>query len=371
MILTAITFVAVIGLLIFVHEFGHFFAAKRHGVRVDEFGFGFPPRIAGIKRGDTLYSLNWIPLGGFVRIKGESGDAAHDADSFSGKGVGVRAIILTAGVVMNLVLAWVLLSFGYMIGLPQVAEDLSGLAHVRDQRLQVMQILPMSPAETAGLEQGDAVMAVDGTAVDSVEVFRDYTGTHAGVPIALTVERKKELKTFEVTPTQLEGLLQPGIGIALVTTGIVSYPVWYAPIQGLYATYGITTQILSAFGSVIYDLFATRQVNVEFSGPIGIAVITGQVAALGFRHLLQFTALLSINLAVINILPIPALDGGRLAFLIAEWARRGKAVSRRIEMTAHNIGFSLLILLIVVITYRDLVRHGDAIWKAMMSVVGA
>lgn len=371
MITTVLTFIVVIALLIFVHEFGHFFAAKRHGVRVDEFGFGFPPRIAGIKRGDTLYSLNWVPLGGFVRIKGESGDAAHDPDSFSGKGVGTRAIILTAGVVMNLVLAWALLSFGYMIGLPQVSEDLSGLARVRDERFQVMQVLPESPAATAGLEQGDAVVAVDGTAVASVDRFREYTGTHLGTPIVMTVDRKGELQTFEVTPAQLEGLPQPGIGIALVTTGVVSYPVWYAPVQGLYATYGLTTQILSAFGGLIYDLFATRQVNVEFSGPLGIAVITGEVAALGFRHLLQFTALLSINLAVINILPIPALDGGRFAFLLVEWARRGKAVNRRIEMTAHNIGFSLLILLIVVITYRDFVRYGDAIWKAMMAVIGA
>lgn len=371
MITTALTFIVVIGLLIFVHEFGHFFAAKRHGVRVDEFGFGFPPRIFGIKRGETLYSINWIPLGGFVRIKGESGDDAKDKDSFAAKSVGVRAIILTAGVVMNLVLAWALLSFGYMIGLPQVAEDLSGLATVRDQRFQVMQVLPESPATSAGLEAGDAVIAVDGTSVDSVEGFREYTGSHLDVPIALTVERAGELETFEVTPAQLEGLPQPGIGIALVSTGIVSYPVWYAPVQGLYATYGLTSQILSAFAGLVVDLFATRQVDVEFSGPLGIAVITGEVAALGFRHLLQFVALLSINLAVINILPIPALDGGRFAFLLMEWVRRGKPVNRRIEVTAHNIGFSLLILLIVVITYRDFVRYGDAIWKAMMSAVGA
>jgi regulator of sigma E protease len=370
MITTVLTFILVIGLLIFVHELGHFIAAKRAGIRVEEFGFGFPPRMFGIVRGDTEYTLNWIPLGGFVRIKGESGDHKDDKDSYAAKKPARRALILTAGVLMNLLLAWVLLSIGYVIGLPQVAEDLSGLARVRDPKLQVMQMLPSSPAEVAGFEVGDAVIAMDGTMIDSVEQFREYTSTHAGQPMALTVDRAGQLVTYEVTPTALEGLDRAGIGVAIVRTGMVSYPVWFAPLQGLYATYGITTQIVSAFAGLVRDLFTAREVTVEFSGPIGIAVITGEVAALGFRHLLQFTALLSVNLAVINILPIPALDGGRLAFLLVEWLR-GKAVSRNVEALAHNFGFSLLLLLIVVITYRDFVRYGDAIWKALLTAIGA
>ncbi len=370
MITTALTFIIVIGLLIFVHEFGHFFAAKRHGIRVDEFGFGFPPRLFGVKRGDTLYSINWIPLGGFVRIKGESGNDAEDKDSFAAKGVGVRAIVLTAGVVMNIVFAWMLLSFGYVIGLPQVAEDLPGVARVRDARLQVMQVLPESPAAEAGFQAGDTVLEVDGAPIASVDAFREHTAANLDVPINVTLDRAGERQSFDVVPASLEGLSQPGIGIALVQTGMVSYPIWYAPIQGAYAVYGLTTQILSAFAGIIVNLFSARPVGVEFSGPLGIAVITGEVAAQGFRHLLQFTALLSINLAVINILPIPALDGGRFAFLLMEWVRRGK-VNRKVEIAAHNIGFSLLLLLIVVITYRDFVRYGDAIWNAMMTAIGA
>jgi len=173
-----------------------------------------------------------------------------------------------------------------------------------------------------------------------------------------------------VTPEVIKETGKPGIGVALVKTGLVSYPAHIAPVEGAYATWALGTEILSAFGGLIRDLFVDRTVSVEFSGPVGIAFITADVAALGFRYLLQFTAILSLNLAIINVLPFPALDGGRLAFLMVEAVRR-KPLGRNIETISHNIGFALLMSLVVVITFRDVVRFGDRILQAFGSLFGA
>ena len=165
MILTAVILVVVLSLLVFAHEFGHFITAKIAGARVEEFGFGFPPRLAGFKRGDTVYSINWVPLGGFVRIKGESGDDSKDPDSFANKGLLARGAIICAGVTMNLLLAWFVLSFGYVIGLPQVIEDLPPQARVAEQKLQVYSVLQDSPAFDAGLLIGDHILSINRTVV--------------------------------------------------------------------------------------------------------------------------------------------------------------------------------------------------------------
>lgn len=370
MITTVIIFIAVLSVLVFVHEFGHFISAKRAGVRVDEFGFGFPPRAFGIKRGDTIYSVNWIPLGGFVKIKGESGEHEGDEDSFAHKPAWRRAIILCAGVVMNLVLAWTLLTVGYAIGLPQITEGVSPYAHVSDRRIQVVRVLPGSPADAAGIEVGDTFISVDGVAYGDIPDFRGYTGERAGTAIVLGIEHDGEAATVEVAPEFLDETGRAGIGIALVETGIARYPVWLAPVQALDATWGLLTQIFDAFGALISSIFVAHAPEVEFSGPVGIAVLTSRAAKAGFRYLLQFTAVLSVNLAVINILPFPALDGGRLLFLLLE-RLRGRAISRRIEIAAHNLGFTALIILVLVVTYRDVVRFGGSIWRAIGAFFGA
>lgn len=369
MILTVITFVVVLSLLVFVHELGHFISAKRAGVKVEEFGFGFPPRLAGIKKGNTIYSINWIPLGGFVKIKGESGEDAKDEDSFAYKKPWKRAIILSAGVIMNVLLAWFLLSVGYAMGLPQIIEDASPHARITDRKTQVIAIVEDSPAAAAGLEIGDTIITIDGTPFASIEDFREYTGTREGEAFNMTVEHDGEEVVHELEPAYLEEVDRPGIGVALVDTGIAHYPLWLAPIQGLQATYSLTVQIFDAFIMLLRDLVVTQEASVEFSGPIGIAVLTGRVAKAGFRYLLQFTAVLSINLAIINILPIPALDGGRLLFLLIE-KLRGKAMSQRIEIAAHNLGFTALMILVVFITYRDVVRFGGSIWGSIAVFFG-
>lgn len=369
MFLAAVILVVIISLLVFVHEFGHFITAKRAGMRVDEFGFGFPPRAFGFKRGGTIYSVNWIPLGGFVKIKGESGEERGDHDSFASKSLWARALVLVAGVLMNVLLAWVLFTFGYMIGLPQVAEDLSPYASVNEAKVQVVSVLEGSPADRAGIESGDTIAVIDGIAVGEADTVRNRTTRETGETVSLIILRDGEEIEAAVVPEMLQLTGRIGIGIALARTGLVSYPWYIAPIEGAHTTFVLGRDIVWAFGGLIRDLFVTREVTQEFSGPVGIAFITADVAELGFRYLLQFTALLSLNLAIINVVPFPALDGGRLLFLFVE-AIRGRAVGKRIEASVHNLGFALLMLLVVIVTYRDLVKYGSRILSAFSPIFG-
>lgn len=366
---TLIIFAAVLSVLVFVHEFGHFITAKKAGVKVEEFGFGFPPRLFGVQKGDTVYSINWIPLGGFVRIKGEQGEDAKDKDSFGHQAAWRRALILAAGVIMNFAFAWALLSFGYAIGLPQIVDGLPAAARVRDAKIQVVSVLPESPAGEAGLKAGDAIISLDGAAPQEIEDVQSYTASREGRTVSVVFARDGATMTEELQPRKLRDTGRAAIGIALVKTGLVSYPWYLAPVQGMSATLSFTREILTSFGSLLRDLVTRKEVSVEFSGPVGIAVVTAQVADLGFRYLLQFTALLSVNLAIINVLPIPALDGGRLFFLVIGKIR-GRAVGRRLETAAHNIGFIALMLLVLIVTYQDLVRFGDRIIKGFANLFG-
>lgn len=369
MFLTIIVFILILGLLVFVHELGHFVAARKNGVKVEEFGFGFPPRIFGVKRGETIYSLNWIPLGGFVKIKGEDGENREDEDSFSHKKIWRRAIILAAGVFMNFVLAAVLLSVGFMIGLPQVINGENGYAKISDAKVQVVQILENTPAADAGLHPGDAILEIDGQKLEDVEVMQTYLAGKIDMPVRFILERDGQKIEKEISPTFLIETGRGGIGVGLIKTGIVSYP-WYLSLwKGAESAVLFTGEVAIAFYELIKNLIVTQKVSVDLSGPVGIAVLTGQVARMGIIYLLQFTALLSINLAVINFLPFPALDGGRILFLIIEKIRR-KPVSQKIENLVHNIGFSLLMLLILLVTYRDVIKFSDkfvSLWDKIIN----
>lgn len=359
MILTIIVFVLILGLLVFVHEFGHFIAARKNGVKVEEFGFGFPPRIFGVKRGETIYSLNWIPLGGFVKIKGEGGEDKEDEDSFAHKKIWRRAVILAAGVFMNFVLAAVILSVGFMIGLPQVVDGQGGQATVRDAKVQIVEILDGTPAAEAGLMAGDAILSVDGQQLGDIEAIQNYLSEKIGTPVKIILERDGQQIEKDISPAFLVETGRGGIGVGLLKSGIVSYP-WYLAIwKGTESTVYFTGEVVVAFYDLIKNLIVTQKVSVDLSGPIGIAVLTGQVARMGFIYLLQFTALLSINLAVINFIPFPALDGGRILFLVIEKIRR-RPVSQKIENTVHNIGFALLMLLVLLVTYRDVLKYSNS-----------
>jgi regulator of sigma E protease len=369
MFFTIIIFFFILGLLVFVHELGHFIAARRNGVAVHEFGFGFPPRIFGIKRGETIYSINWIPLGGFVKIKGENGENREEEDSFGNKKVWQRALILAAGVLMNFVLAAVLLGIGFTVGMPEVINGQSGLAKIRDTKIEIVQILDGSPASNAELSPGDEIISIDGQKIDTINSIQEYIDAKAQSLIKVTVLRNGEILEKEITPVILEATGKGGIGIGLLKSGIVSYPWYIAPWKGLEGAVFFTKEILLAFYDLIKNLIVAQKVAVELSGPVGIAVLTGQVARMGFAYVIQFTALLSLNLAVINFLPFPALDGGRILFLIIEKIKR-RPVNQKIENVVHNIGFLLLMCLIVLVTYRDIAKFGYGFVSLWNKIVG-
>ncbi len=369
MFLTVLIFIIVLGLLVFVHEFGHFITAKKMGMKVEEFGFGFPPRIWSKEGKDGVtYSVNWIPLGGFVKIKGEDGENRGDPDSFASKKPWKRAIVLCAGVAMNFLLCAVLFSIGFMIGLPQ-AVDQKALEQelVRDYKVQVVSILEDKPAQEAGIEVGDIILAYDGQEIKGINNLLEYTTSQKGETVTYKIKREEDVLEKEVKIVDI-GEGRGGIGVGLIESGIVSYPVHEAVWHGFKLTGFLAKEIVFAFGNVLKNLVVGEPVGVQVSGPVGIAVITGQVARLGFIYILQFTALLSLNLAIINFVPFPALDGGRLVFLAIEKIRR-KPVSQKIESLIHMLGFTLLMLLIIIITFQDVIRYSDVFTNFIVDII--
>ena len=352
-------FVIVLGIIIFVHELGHFLAAKWAGMRVDEFGFGFPPRIFGVKRGGTLYSLNWIPLGGFVKIKGENGEEAWETDSFASRSMPRRILVILAGVGMNIILAFVLFTGGYLIGVPQATDVPIAGAIVSAPTIQVGDVLVGSPASRGDLRTNDVIEAFNGQASTNSEALRSAIKASSG-DVKIKVKRGKTEVELTVAPAVLKETGVRGLGVELIDVGTVRFPWYLAPVRGAQTTAYMLWSIILSFGGLIAGLFAGHGLSSDVSGPIGIAVITGQAVQIGFAYLVEFVALLSLNLAVVNAVPFPALDGGRFLFLIIEAVRR-RPVSQKVEGIVHQIGFAVLMLLVVAVTYRDLVRYGGAI----------
>lgn len=359
MIVTILIFILVFSLIIFIHELGHFMTARRFGIAVEEFGFGFPPRLFGFRRGGVLYSINLIPFGGFVRMKGEDGSQADATDSFSGRPAWQRSLVLVAGVGMNVILAFVLLTFSFSIGIPSVV-DASTSGTITNQHVQIIEVHPNTPAAAAGLAEGDTVTSIGGTTVTSISQVQALLGDKTGVPVAINITRDNQNQSIEVTPAILDPTATTAqIGVSLIDTGTVSFP-WYQAIwQAILRTGQLIWEIVKGFGQLIRDLVVTRHVTADVAGPVGIAVLTGQVAKLGFIYVLQFITVLSLTLAVMNIVPFPALDGGRLLFVGIEKVR-GKPVSQRVESIVHGLGFYLLIILLIVISIRDINRFAIA-----------
>lgn len=365
---TVLLFIIVLAVLVLVHELGHFLTARWFGIDVEEFGFGFPPRIFGVKKGKTLYTLNWIPLGGFVKIKGEDDPEAHGPGTFANKPAWVRAIVIGAGVFMNLVLASFLFAIGLTIGMPQAVDSLPANARVRDRQVQIVEVLKGTPAEQAGFMAGDTIVSINGQAFTKVEDVQTMVNI-AESSVSVEIRRGKETFTRALTPVSDPALGKRVMGVGLIEAATVSYP-WYIAIgKGVQATGFYLKEITLSFVDLFKGLFIGQKSDVEFSGPVGIAVLTGRAARLGFTYLLQFAALLSINLAVINVLPIPALDGGRLLFIIIEKIR-GRSVRPIVEAVIHRIAFFLLLGLIVIVTAKDLSRYGEQILKALGSLIG-
>ena len=371
---TAIIFILILGVLIFVHELGHFLVAIRNGIKADEFGFGFPPRIVGVVKNDktkkyeiiwgekkvksinTIFSLNWIPLGGFVNIKGENG-ANNDKDSFVTKSAWTRVKVLAAGVTMNFILAWFLLAIVFFQGAPEAIEDTQ---KVKDAKVQISQVVDGTPAKEMGLAVGDQVIKICANKsacqyVSKVEELKSYINKSKGREIVLTVKRGADTLELKGTPRVEFPSDQGALGVGLARTALIKYP-WYEAIgRGLEAVFDMTILIVTTLFSLLGQLIMGNKPAMDVAGPIGIAIMTKQVTALGWTYLLQFTAVLSINLAIINILPFPALDGGRIFFILIE-KLKGSPVNQKFENIANSVGFLLLLLLMVVVTFHDFIQ---------------
>jgi regulator of sigma E protease len=347
--LTTISFIGILVLLIFAHEFGHFITAKLAHVKVEEFGIGFPPRIVSFKRGETTYSLNAIPLGGFTKMLGEEDPTLPG--SLASKSIPIRFLVLSAGSLMNILLPILLFSISFMIPHDMVSE-----------KVQVKEIASGSPAQIAGVEPGDTILAINGRTIKNRGDVGYIIQLNLGSEVNMSLQRGK-LGQREVSMKPRwnppEGQGATGITIIGVDSTIVreSYPIWEAVPSSIIHC----GEILVLFKNEVVGWFV-RGTPPQLTGPIGIAELTGEMAKAGISPLLEFAALISINLAIINLLPFPGLDGGRLIFIALEWIRRGKRISPKKEGLVHLIGFIVLILLIMVISYYDIANiiHGES-----------
>jgi len=343
MIITIVIFLGILAVLILAHELGHFATAKAFGVRVDEFGLGFPPRLIRVRRGETLYSLNAIPLGGFTKMAGEEDPKVPR--SLASKGVGTRLIVLSAGSIMNALLPLLLFSIAFMVPHDLVVGD-----------IVVGEVAPDSSVARAGLETGDIIISVDGRILNNTLELNRYMYLNLGKKIIMLVEHSDStIDEVQITPrwklSQGEGTSTILFNMSDSTTIRQSYPFWKAIPMGVNEC--IETFILFKNGIIGMLIGA---IPFQLAGPVGIAQLTGEVAKAGISPLLEFAGFISINLAIINIFPLPALDGGRIVFVLLEGVRRGKRISPKTEGLIHAIGFALLMAAIAVITYQDIIR---------------
>jgi len=360
MILTILIFIIILGLLVFVHELGHFLTAKRNGIRVDEFGFGFPPRIFSIKKGETVYSINAIPLGGFVKIYGEEGEGETSPRSFISKSAWTKSKILFAGVLMNFLLAILLFSIGSFIGLPTAIGE-SEITKYPNAQLQLINVAQNSPASSAGLLAGDFVVALKDlsgqmlTQIKTPSRFQDFVDNEKGKEIIVTVKRGSEKLEIAVTPRANPPQGQGPLGVELATVAQISSPWYRALLDGFLTAISFLWFLILTLYEILRNLFITGRAGVEVTGPVGIFNLTGQAVTLGLVYILQLAAMLSINLAVINAIPFPALDGGRALFLLIEKIK-GSPIKMRTAGVVNTIGFALLIALMIFITFKDITR---------------
>lgn len=352
MLVTLLVFILILSLLVFVHELGHFLVAKKAGIKVEEFGFGLPPRLWGKKVGETIYSVNALPIGGFVRLYGEDeeveGKNVNKSRQFLHKPKGIRAAVTAAGVVMNFLLAVVVFSLIYTkLGIPTETDN-----------IRVIGIVPESPAAQAGLRDNDVIVSIEGKLIKDSQDFINLTREFAGKEMSVKVNRGEEVE-IKVTPRKDPPLGEGPLGVVISNQEIKFYPFWQMPfrgaVEGVRESFAWTRLIAEGLGMMVFRLVTAGTVPQDVAGPVGIFQITGQVAKTGVWSVLQFLGVLSINLAVVNLLPIPALDGGRLLFIAIE-AFIGRRVKAKVEAYAHQIGMIFLLFLIVLITFNDIRR---------------
>ena len=400
MIITILVFLLILSVLVLIHEAGHFFVAKKFGIRVEEFGFGFPPRLFSFKKGETIYSINWLPIGGFVKLYGEDeapqrlgssrglrprsrnfaseGRAgvsfADENRAFFAKSAWERATVIVAGVVMNAILAAVIFYIflgisGFKTELPLLSNyKFIGVNQTNTTEVVISAIAKNSPAEKQGLKALTKVITVNGRNITDSKQFIDIVGKNRGREIEITwsnlqsSEIHKTIVTPRISPPKNEGAL--GVALFSLSTAALSYD---TPVQkifsGIIHPVNLMSYNLNVMGNLVRASFerkTTEPLSQGISGPVGIASLTGSILEIQnlkekILGLLNLAGILSISLAFFNILPIPALDGGRLFFILIE-GFTGKRVHPRIESFAHSLGMALLLGLMLLITFKD-------IWK--------
>lgn len=356
---TAFLVIAILVLLIVVHEFGHFIAAKIFGVRVEEFGVGYPPRAFSFGRwGGTEYTLNWIPFGGFVRLFGDDADAERGRGGFADAPRWKQAIILVAGVSMNVVAAWALFVGAYSIGILHVINDPSAPG----AELIVTDIVPGSPADAAGVNAGDRVLDLSDTqdahAVLTPDGILDFVKVRGGKDLSITFLREGATSTSQLTPAHAviaeeSGRPAIGVGVALVTTQAL------APVEAMRAasisTYNTFIIVTQGLGKIVGGLLRGAPNLRDVTGPVGLVSVVGEASRSGIGYVLSLAAFISVNLAVINLIPIPALDGGRIVVVALEALLRRPAPRLAVQVL-NALGIALIILLMVTVTYNDIAR---------------
>lgn len=356
--LTIIVFVVILSVLVLVHELGHFLVAKFFKIKVEEFGFGFPPKVFSKKIGETEYSLNLLPIGGFVKLYGEDEAGAGRLSSkvekikdeeraFYSHPSYQKILIVLAGVFMNFVLAFVLLTFIFGFkGVP-----------VPGEQIIVDQVVKNSPADEAGLKTGERIVSVENVKITTTDQLIRETKKHLGQRITLVVETEKSgTKAIEITPREKYPSTEGPMGVAISQNVVTKkYPLIQAPIMGIKESLSQSYLIILGMVTIFKELFIHATLPEGVAGPVGIAQLTGELVKTSSTAVLSFVALLSLNLAILNILPIPALDGGRLAFILIEAVTK-KKVNPKIESYAHAVGIAVLLGLIVLITLHDFLR---------------
>ncbi len=352
-----------------IHEFGHFIIAKKFGVQVEEFGIGYPPRIFGKKFGQTLYSVNMIPLGAFVKIYGEEG-GVDDLKSFSNLAMWKRMLIVLGGVIAFWIAAIIIFSVLFGIGatVPIGDQDIEGAGKIN---VIITTIQKDSPAEVAGLKAGDIVLGLKNggmnVVVNKVSDFQNFIKSYAGAPVTILINRQGQSLGIDIIPRISPPVGQGAVGVGLERiANIIEKVPWYqAPIKGIAFTWEVTIKSLQGIGDVISNLFHGKGVpsGAELAGPIGITIFLANAASYGPGFFLYFIGSISVLVAIFNLFPIPALDGGKLVFLMIEKIMK-KPVPVKWEQIITVIFFCLLIAMSLFVTVRfDIPRVID-FWKA-------
>jgi len=362
--MTIILFLVVLAVLIFVHELGHFVVAKKSGIRVDEFAIGFPPKILSWVRGETKYVLNLIPFGGYVKIFGENPDdesmtGADSKRSFVNARKWKQICVLLSGIGMNIIFAWILISISFMFGsLVPVGEGASNYSkYIKDSQVVLTGVLAGSPAEKVGLKQGDkliSVASITGNILNTTKVRNIIEQSTSSVEI--TYERSNAILKTNITP-QISTSTGNNkvIGIYMENVGVVQLNPFLALWEGGKLTLVTFKQVAVGLGTFLWQAVRGHGDFSQVSGPVGIVSLVGDAAHFGLAYFLGFVAFISLNLAVINLIPFPALDGGRVLFVIIEAIIR-RPIKPVIANTANTVGFFILIALMLVITYRDIMK---------------